>query len=135
MKKNDDLDKKILELLAQGYSQTQIAIETGKSNSWISIRIRWMKENGKKWENNKKEEKYKDKGNKDGKSIEIKNKSKYIAEKIIQNENNSNYEININNKKYIVEVPIAGEHFIYNSLCAIAVGKELKIVEEKIIKI
>ena len=63
----------------------------------------------------------------------IKNNSNYIAENIIMNENNSEYEIKINNKKYKINVPIAGEHFIYNSLCAIAVGEKLGIKIEKII--
>jgi len=63
----------------------------------------------------------------------INNTSNYIAENIIIRENNSKYEIKINNKKYEINVPVAGEHFIYNSLCAIAVGMELGIKIEKII--
>ena len=64
----------------------------------------------------------------------INNKSNYMAEEIIINENNSEYKININNKKHKIEVPVAGEHFIYNSLCSIAVGMELNIEINKIIE-
>lgn len=64
----------------------------------------------------------------------IKNNSNYMAKNIIMDENNSQYEIKINNKKYEINVPIAGEHFIYNSLCAIIVGRETGIEENKILK-
>jgi len=63
----------------------------------------------------------------------IKNKSNYMAKNIIMEEFNSKYEIKINNEKFEVIVPVAGEHFIYNSLCAIAVGETLGIKTEKII--
>ncbi len=64
----------------------------------------------------------------------INNKSNYVAEEIIVDEMSSEYKININNKKYKIEVPVAGEHFIYNSLCSIAVGMELNIEIDKIIE-
>lgn len=63
----------------------------------------------------------------------IENNSDYMAKNIIMDENNSQYEIKINNKKYKINVPIAGEHFIYNSLCAIIAGIETGIDENKII--
>ena len=63
----------------------------------------------------------------------IKNESNYIAENIKIKENGSRYEIKIENKKHEIKVPISGEHFIYNSLCAIAIGKELNIDIKKII--
>lgn len=63
----------------------------------------------------------------------------------IENENNdfkaydievldsgSTYNINIDNTKTYIEVPVGGKHFVYNSLCAIAVGKELEISIENI---
>lgn len=34
----------------------------------------------------------------------------------------------------IIKVPVSGEHFVYNALCAIAVGKDLNISNEKIQK-
>ena len=64
----------------------------------------------------------------------INNTSNYMAEDIIMKEKNSEYNISINNKKYKIEVPIAGQHFIYNSLCSIAVGLELRINIDKIIE-
>ena len=64
----------------------------------------------------------------------IENNSKYMAYEINLNENGSTYKINIDNKAYNVNVPVSGEHFVYNSLCAIAVGRELGISNEEIIK-
>lgn len=64
----------------------------------------------------------------------IKNNSKYMAYDINLNENGSTYKINIDNKTYTVNVPVSGEHFVYNSLCAIAIGKALDISNEDIIK-
>jgi len=64
----------------------------------------------------------------------IENESTLNAENIHIMENGSSFEINVNNKKYTVEVPVAGKHFIYNSLAAIAVGLENGIEMEKIIE-
>lgn len=63
----------------------------------------------------------------------INNKSDYMAEEIILNPETSQFVIEIDKEKYNIDVPISGEHFIYNSLCAIAVGKELDINMQKII--
>ena len=62
----------------------------------------------------------------------IENKSDIIADNIRLKEYGSSFEVDINNKKYIVDVPIPGKHFIYNSLCAISVGVNLDIDMEKI---
>lgn len=64
----------------------------------------------------------------------IENESDYTAYDIIRNEFSSEYKIKIDGKEYKVFVPVAGDHFIYNSLCSIAVGKILKIETEKIIQ-
>lgn len=67
----------------------------------------------------------------------IKNKSKYMATDIKSFENKSEFKVvcekdeSINNK--MVTVPVGGEHFILNSLCAIAVGEYLNVPTEKII--
>ena len=90
----------------------------------------------------------------------IKNKSKYMATEIKSFEDKSEFKVvceknesisdskqdvnmalkqdiitaeeeGINNK--IVTVPVGGEHFILNSLCAIAVGEYLNVPTEKII--
>lgn len=63
----------------------------------------------------------------------INNLSDYMAYNIKRNENCSEYKIHLEEKEENVLVPMPGEHFIYNSLCAIAVGKTLKIENKKII--
>lgn len=62
----------------------------------------------------------------------IENSSDIMAENIKIFENESTYILK--NEKQEVTVPISGTHFIYNSLCAIAVGKELGISIKEIIK-
>ena len=59
----------------------------------------------------------------------IENKSTYIATNIIESQDNSKFEIN--GTKAIV--PIGGIHFIYNAICAFAVGDILGINKDKII--
>ena len=63
----------------------------------------------------------------------IEKESDYKADNIIIYFNNSEYNIKIENKIYKINVPVGGEHFIYNSLCALAVGKTLNIEMDKII--
>ena len=60
----------------------------------------------------------------------IENSSTYTADNIHQLEEASTF--NINNVK--IKVPIAGEHFIYNAICAFAIGDLLKIEKNKIVK-
>ena len=76
------------------------------------------------------------KGNNNHKHITygIENKSILNAKNIIIREEGSSFEIEVNNKNYTIEVPVAGKHFIYNSLAAIAVGLENDIEMEKIIE-
>ncbi len=82
----------------------------------------------------------------------IENESDYMAQNIITNENGSKYtlveksnnineeinntrkEINgeTNKKSKEIEVPVAGNHFILNSLCAIAIGRILGVEINKI---
>lgn len=64
----------------------------------------------------------------------IENSSNYMAYDITRNETYTEYKIKIHNKEEKVYVPVPGDHFIYNSLCAIAVGKELNIETDKIIE-
>ncbi len=63
----------------------------------------------------------------------IQNKSDVMAYNIKLNGNGSKYNTKINNNEYNVEIKIGGEHFVYNSLCAIAVGLKLNIDIEKIL--
>ena len=64
----------------------------------------------------------------------IENKSDFIPYNIQENNNKTLYGINIEDAEYNVKVPVMGKHFIYNSLCAIAVARELNIEPEKIIQ-
>ncbi len=56
------------------------------------------------------------------------------AENIVLSEECSKFEYNYQNKTNVVNVPIAGEHFILNALSAIAVGQMLGIEEKNIIE-
>ena len=61
----------------------------------------------------------------------IKNQnSNYVAKNIKSFEDKSTFELN--NEE--ITVPVGGEHFVYNSLCAIAVGKYFEIPIETIKK-
>ncbi len=60
----------------------------------------------------------------------IENKSTYMATNIIQLQDSSKFEIN----EIKASIPINGIHFIYNAICAFAIGDILKIEKEKIIK-
>ena len=64
----------------------------------------------------------------------IKNESDYMAKNIKYDEYSSEFDVVINNVKYRIIVPVGGEHFVYNSLCAISVGCILNISIEKIKK-
>ena len=59
-------------------------------------------------------------------------KSDFKAYNIKETEAESTYNINIENEKHLIEVNVGGKHFVYNSLCAIAVGKVLGVDLEKI---
>ncbi len=61
------------------------------------------------------------------KTYGIKNKSNYNAEKIELNGDSSKFICEINGKREEIKVPVGGEHFILNSLCAITVGTVLEI--------
>ena len=64
----------------------------------------------------------------------IENKSMLNAKNIDIREDGSSFDIEINGMDYIVNVPVAGRHFINNALAAIAVGLENNIEPEKIIE-
>ena len=79
-----------------------------------------------KWnlENNKKIKTY---------TYGIKNKSDINATNIKLNENDSEFICTQKNEKIKINVPVAGEHFILNSLCAFSVGKLLNLNNQEII--
>ena len=62
----------------------------------------------------------------------INNKSTYNAKDLILKEEESKFNCKIDGKTINFNVPVGGEHFILNSLSAIAVAKALKIEDEKI---
>lgn len=59
----------------------------------------------------------------------IKNKSTYVAKDIKLYDDRSEFYIG----DKLVSVPVAGEHFVLNALCAIAVGRTLNISMENIV--
>ena len=64
----------------------------------------------------------------------IDEKSKFMAKNIKLNENYSNYDVEINGEKFNIQINIGGKHFVYNSLCAIAVGTNFGISIDEIKK-
>jgi len=63
----------------------------------------------------------------------INNLSNFNASNIKLDLDSSTFDIEINNKKYNIEIDIPGSHFIYNALCAISIGNLLEINIEDII--
>lgn len=59
----------------------------------------------------------------------MENESLYMAKNIIKSENGSEFEIN----GIKGNVPVGGTHFVYNAVCAFAIGDILGIEKEKII--
>ena len=75
--------------------------------------------------------------NKDNKKIEIhtfgiKNKSEVMGGNLKTHEESSEFDILTDSEITKIKVPVGGEHFIYNALCAVTVGKILKLSNEKI---
>lgn len=68
------------------------------------------------------------------KTYGIKEKSDLNAKNIILEESRSQFTCEFKNENLQIIVPVGGEHFILNSLCAVTVGKVLGIENEEIIK-
>ena len=66
------------------------------------------------------------------KTYGIKKPSDVQSSNVIVKEDKSQVEIQIRNQENIIEVPVGGEHFVLNSLCAIEVGILLNIKNEEI---
>ena len=63
----------------------------------------------------------------------IVNKSRIMAQDIQLGEENSRFVANIDNKENInIDVPVGGQHFIYNALCGITVGKTFGLNDKQI---
>lgn len=63
----------------------------------------------------------------------IDNPSNVNAKEVKLEEYSSKFIAEVNNEKLNVEVLVGGKHFVYNSLCSIAVGKLLKIDNKEIL--
>ena len=57
-----------------------------------------------------------------------------MAKNIVLKENSTQYEIEYDEKTYTINVPIAGKHYVYNTLAGICIGIKYGIEMKKIIK-
>lgn len=64
----------------------------------------------------------------------IQEKSDVNAEEIVLEENGSEFTCNLPKEKVRIKVPVGGEHFVLNALCAVSVGKTLGIETNQIRK-
>lgn len=62
----------------------------------------------------------------------INNSSDVIAEKIELGEEKSKFVVKTSSKKVNIDVPVGGEHFVYNALCGFMVGKVLGLTAKEI---
>ena len=62
----------------------------------------------------------------------INNESDIMAKDIEKNEEGSLFTCKTRQGNMKIEVPVGGEHFIYNAMCAVAVGKELTLSDNEI---
>ena len=63
----------------------------------------------------------------------IESNSDVIANEIELKEYSSEFTAKIDSEELLVKVPVGGQHFVYNALCAITVGKLLNIPFQKIL--
>lgn len=64
----------------------------------------------------------------------IVNNSDVMASNIKSTEEGSDFECSAGAEKIKVHIPVGGEHFVLNALCAIQIGKLLNIENDKIVK-
>jgi len=64
----------------------------------------------------------------------IQNKSDLNAQKIELHEDGSEFVATAESQQLNIQVPVGGEHFVYNALCATEVGRILSISDEQIKK-
>lgn len=74
------------------------------------------------------------KNNKNILTYGIENKSFLQVKNICLKEESSSFQYSLKDKEIEIKVPVGGEHFILNSLCAALVGTVLNIEDEKIKK-
>lgn len=107
----ENILKAKLEIL-EGMDETKIII-----NNDNDLLHKWQKENEEQVEIH---------------TYGIQNESQINAEEIKMNENGSSFVVKINGKELEIEVPIGGEHFVYNALCATKVGEILGLTNKEI---
>ncbi len=61
----------------------------------------------------------------------LQNGSNVLGKNVILEENGSKCDVIIDGTSYKVSIPVGGEHFVSNSLCALAVAKALNVPIEK----
>ena len=66
------------------------------------------------------------------KTFAIENKADVSAENINLKDEHSEFLCNIKNNKFEVKVPVGGNHFVLNSLCAALIGSILNLTNEQI---
>ena len=64
----------------------------------------------------------------------MENKSDIMPYDIVLSENGSTYKIDVDGKTYSVNVTVGGNHFVLNSLCAIAIGRLFNINMQDILE-
>ena len=62
----------------------------------------------------------------------IQNKSDIMAKDITLAEDGSTFTAKTKEEEFTIQVPVAGEHFVYNSLCATCVAEVLQEKKEQI---
>ena len=62
----------------------------------------------------------------------IENSSESIAKEISLMEQSSKFTAITDDEKYEITVPVGGEHFVYNALCALTVGRALGLSKKEI---
>lgn len=67
-------------------------------------------------------------------TVAVDNDGDFKADNVILKDDHSEFEIEYENKKYSVYVPVPGKHFILNALIAIAIGHKLNISIDKCIQ-
>ena len=76
----------------------------------------------------------KNKDNIEIKTFGMKNKSDIMAKNIETEDNSSTFMCKIEDEEVKIKVPVGGEHFVLNALCACKIGELLNIESSKIIK-
>ena len=64
----------------------------------------------------------------------MENKSDIMPYDIVLGENGSTYKIDVDGRTYNVNISVGGNHFVLNSLCAIAIGRLFNIKMEDILE-